>query len=175
MGIRDDTLMDDMMRAWQAADRRAMLAIQTAVGQDEEQEGFVGERPGRMKVETGIETGRYPFGAEYPFGITIAGADVTVHEQIVYRGGVPLKLAGTTVTITTDYDWVVLKLTPATAEGEDTLTVVRYAADVAGMPPADDKVNGWLLRGLHRFRFAAGVATWDKAGWMPSDAGLMGY
>jgi hypothetical protein len=117
----------------------------------------------------------YPYGPQYPFGILIDDADVTVAEQIIYRGGVPLKLPATTITIIADWDWAVLKVTPSSTEYGDTVTVIRMAAGFGGEPPADDKEKGWLLRGIHRFRFSGGVATWDKAGWMPSDLGMMGY
>ena len=123
---------------------------------------------------SGLPSGGYPFGAEYPFGISISGAAVTVYEQVVYRGGVPLKLAASTVTITADYDWAVLKIVPAASKGEDTLSLVRMA-DAGGYPPGDDQGNGWILRGLHQFRLANGAASWHKAGWVGADLGMMGY
>lgn len=129
---------------------------------------------GRGSFPGGATASRYPFGPEYPFGISIDGAVVTVYSQIVYRGGVPLKLAESTVTITADYDWAVLKIVPAASEGEDTLSLVRMADD-GGYPPDDDQGNGWILRGLHQFRLVAGDASWHKAGWVGADLGMMGY
>jgi hypothetical protein len=113
----------------------------------------------------------YPFGPKYPFGISISGAAVTVYEQVVYRGGVPLTLAQGNVTITTDGDWVALKVTPAATAGEDTLALVRWPA--ADGVPADK--DGVVYRGLHKFAFASGVATWQKAGWGGGDLSVMGY
>jgi len=113
----------------------------------------------------------YPFGAEYPFGISISGAVVTVYEQVVYRGGVPLTLAKDTVTIETDGDWVALQITPSSEAGSDTLALVRWpAAD--GVPGDKD---GCVYRGLHKFNFADNVATWAKAGWVGGDLSMMGY
>ena len=113
----------------------------------------------------------YPFGAEYPFGISISGAVVTVYRLIVYRGGVALELAHGNVTITTDGDWIALRVAPAAAAGEDTLALVRWPA--ADGVPADK--DGFIYRGLHKFHFAAGVATWEKAGWVGGELGMMGY
>jgi hypothetical protein len=114
---------------------------------------------------------RYPFGPEYPFGISIDGAVVTVYPQIVYRGGVALTLAQGNVTITTDGDWIALRVTPTAAAGEDTLAQVRWPS--ADGVPADK--DGFIYRGLHKFHFAAGVATWEKAGWVGGELGMMGY
>jgi hypothetical protein len=109
--------------------------------------------------------------SENPFGISVSGAVVTIHEKIFYRGGVPLTLAEDTVTIEANGDWVALKVTPAAVAGEDTLEVVRWpAAD--GVPGDKD---GYLYRGLHKFNFADGVATWAKAGWVGGDLSVMGY
>jgi hypothetical protein len=113
----------------------------------------------------------YPFGPKYPFGISISGAAVTVYEQVVYRGGVPLTLAQGNVTITTDGDWVALKVTPAATAGEDTLALVRWP-EADGVPADKD---GFIYRGLHKFHFASGVATWEKAGWVGGDLAMMGY
>lgn len=115
----------------------------------------------------------YPFGAEFPFGIAVSGAVVTVYEQVVYRGGVPLTLATGTVTIEADGDWVALKVTPADTAGADTLAVVRWPA--ADGLPCDKAADGCIYRGLHKFAFADGRATWRKAGWVGGDIGMMGY
>ena len=117
------------------------------------------------------DSGGYPFGYAYPFGIAIDGAVVRVYEQIVYRGGVPLVLASGNVTIEADGDWVALKVTPSAIAGADTLALVRWPA--ADGVPAD---KDWVVyRGLHEFAFADGVATWRKAGWTGGDLGMMGY
>jgi len=113
----------------------------------------------------------YPFGVEYPFGISISGAAVTVYEQVVYRGGVPLTLATDTVTIETDGDWVALQIAPSSEAGSDTLALVRWPA--ADGVPADK--DGFIYRGLHKFNFADDVATWAKAGWVGGDLSMMGY
>jgi hypothetical protein len=119
----------------------------------------------------GLEAGGYPFGPQYPWGIKIAGAVVTVYAQIFYRGGVPKTCAQKNVTITTDGDWVVLRFRPADTPGAVSLTLDRWPA--ADGTPADK--DGYVYRGLHKFAFANGVATWQKAGWVGGDLSVMGY
>lgn len=114
----------------------------------------------------------YPFGEQYPFGISISGADVTVHKQLVYRGGIAKEIPETTVTLATDGDWVVLKLVPGGTTATDVWSIERWP-DADGLP--QDKANEAIYRGLHQFDFAYGKAAWRAAGWMPGDLGMMGY
>ena len=171
MGIREQAMRDDLRREYRAGDIELLSAIlRTEAEAGDAGGGMVGGEGKRPDMQARIGDG-YPYGAEYPFGIDIAGAVVTVFAQIVYRGGVALALAQGNVTITTDGDWIALRVAPAAAAGEDTLALVRWPA--ANGVPADK--DGFIYRGLHKFHFAAGVATWEKAGWVGGDLGMMGY
>jgi hypothetical protein len=173
MGIREQAMQDDLRREYRAGDLELLAAVlRTEAEAGDAGGGMVGGEGKRPDMQARIGGG-YPFGAEYPFGISITGAVVTVFWQIVYRGGVPHTLAEGTVTITTDGDWVALKLAPGKTPAEDALSLVRWPA--ADGLPGDKAADGCLYRGLHKFAFAGGVATWQKAGWVGGDLGMMGY
>lgn len=171
---KGDRLTADFLRNLVREVRRGRVAAGHGLRLTETPNGAVISLAQHPFIPRPVTGNYYPFGAQYPFGISIDGAAVTVHAQVIYRGGVPLKLAESTVTITADYDWAVLKIVPAASEGEDTLSLVRMA-DAGGYPPGDDQGNGWILRGLHQFRLANGAASWHKAGWVGADLGMMGY
>lgn len=171
MGIREQAMQDDLRREYRAGDLELLATIlRTEADAGDAGGGMVGGEGKRPDMQARIGGG-YPYGAEYPFGISISGAVVTFYEQIVYRGGVALTLAMGNVTITTDGDWVALKVTPTATAGEDTLALVRWP-EADGVPADKD---GFIYRGLHKFNFADGVATWAKAGWVGGELGMMGY
>jgi hypothetical protein len=116
-----------------------------------------------------FESGGYPFGPRFNFGVTIDGAVVTIHAGLVYRGGVAAEVAETDVTITTDGDWIALKLVPGETPDEDAWSLVRWP-DADGLPQDHD---GALYRGLYQFGFANGRAKLLRTGWMPGEVAMM--
>jgi hypothetical protein len=118
-----------------------------------------------------FESGSYPFGPRWNFGVTINEAVVTVHAGLVYRGGVAAKVAETNVTITTGGDWIALKLVPGETPDADVWSLLRWP-DTDELPQDDD---GSLYRGLYQFAFANGKAKLRRVGWMPGEVAMMGY
>jgi hypothetical protein len=112
---------------------------------------------------------RYPFGRKWNFGIRINGAVVTIFAGLVYRGGVAAAVAKTDVEITTDGDWIALKLVPGETPDEDAWSLVRWP-DADGLPQDHD---GALYRGLYQFGFANDRAKLRRVGWMPGEVAIM--
>ncbi|MDI9546088.1 MAG: hypothetical protein QM346_00670 [Chloroflexota bacterium] len=114
---------------------------------------------------------RYPFGPEYPFGISIDGAVVTVYPQIVYHGGTALETEQTDVTILADKDWIIIEFDP---DASTPAVVVKRWDASRGLPRDHD---GLLVRGIWRFALAgeegAKAASLDRAGWAPGNLGMM--
>lgn len=125
------------------------------------------DAPMHVKLR-GAEEG-YPFGEEYPFGISIDGAVVTVYPQIVYHGGTALEVGKTTIKIKADGDWIALQYDPDT----EAATLIRWPA-ASGLPQDHD---GLLVRGIWRFALAgeegAEAASLDRAGWSPGNLAMM--
>lgn len=113
----------------------------------------------------------YPFGAEYPFGISISGAVVTVYPQIVYHGGTALETEQTDVTILADKDWIIIEFDP---DASTPAVVVKQWTAASGLPRDHD---GLLVRGIWRFALAgeegAEAASLDRAGWSPGNLAMM--
>jgi hypothetical protein len=112
---------------------------------------------------------RYPFGSKWNFGIRIIDAVVTIFAGLVYRGGVAAAVAKTDVEITTDGDWIVLKLVPGETPDEDAWSLVLWP-DADGLPQDHD---GALYRGLYQFGFANDRAKLRRVGWMPGEVAIM--
>jgi len=114
---------------------------------------------------------RYPFGPEYPFGISIDGAVVTVYPQIVYHGGTALETEQTDVTILADKDWIIIEFDP---DASTPAVVVKRWDASSGLPRDHD---GLLVRGIWRFALdveeGAKAASLDRAGWSPGNLAMM--
>jgi hypothetical protein len=111
----------------------------------------------------------YPYGARFNFGISLAGAVVTVHPSICWRKGRAVAIAETPITLTTDGDWIALRV-ELTGALTETAVVVRWAA---GSVPADN--DGKVFRALHRCGFANGQASLAFSAMFGGDVGMMGH
>ncbi|HQL25200.1 MAG TPA: hypothetical protein PKY95_12340, partial [candidate division Zixibacteria bacterium] len=122
---------------------------------------------GRGSFPGAATASRYPFGPEYPFGISIDGAVVTVYPQIVYHGGTALETEQTDVTILADKDWIIIEFDP---DASTPAVVVKRWDAASGLPQDHD---GLLVRGIWRFALAgeegAEAASLDRAGWSPGN------
>jgi len=109
----------------------------------------------------------YPYGTRFNFGISLAGAVVTVHPSICWRKGRAVAIAETPITLTTDGDWIALRV-ELTGALTETAVVVRWAA---GSVPGD--TGGYVYRALHRFGFNSGKASLAFSSMFTGDLGAM--
>lgn len=169
MGFREQIVQDDMRREFRAGDLELLAAIMRAEGEVGDAGGRMIEMPAKaLDMESAVAVAGYPFGPEYPFGIAIDGAAVTVYEHFIYRGGVPMKVAEKALTITGS-QWIDLAYDPTADTAEYVLADVNVSND-----PSED-ADGFVYRSLHNFSLVDGVATWVKAGWVGSELAMMGY
>lgn len=126
-----------------------------------------------------IGSGGYPFGAQHNFGISIAGAVVTILRAVVKRGGKVYEVdvsTGAEVTITADDDWVALEVTPKDVPGDDTFEFKRYAVGTEG-PPKDH--DGLWVYPLHQFTLTevegVNYARWKFGMYFDGVLGMMGH
>jgi hypothetical protein len=171
MGIREQAMQDDLRREFRAGDLELLAAVLRAESAAaDEGGGMVGAPQKSLDMQSAIGSG-YPFGAEYPFGISISGTAVTVYPQIVYHGGQALETEETTVTILADGDWVVIEFDP---DASTPAVVVKQWDASAGLPRDHD---GLLVRGIWRFALdgevGAEVASLERAGWAPGNLAMM--
>ena len=85
----------------------------------------------------------YPYGEQWNFGITIDGADVTVHRGIFYHGGEVFYFGNSSKTVTVaSGGWVVAEYNPVKEK-------VDIKAEPSGFPGGDD--DGKVRRYLYQF------------------------
>ena len=124
-------------------------------------------------------TNRYPFGPQYPFGISIAGDIVAVYETVVYRGGAAHVIGPQTLQIATEGDYIAMKCVPGARAVDD---VFGFEVWPSGDGIPHDK-DGAIYRAIHQFSLATitvdevevKTASWLRALWRPGDLGTMGY
>lgn len=104
--------------------RAAVLTVERSQG-----------RRGARGFDTYFDPKGYPYGAAWVLGIGFAGAVATVHNLMVRHGASFVRdtVASRTVTVTTDYDWIVARY--AIAAG--TFSLVRVGGASGGAAPVD--------------------------------------
>lgn len=182
MDIREQILRDDVRREFRAGDLELLAAIMRTEGAEEDAGGGMMGAVGRaLDMQTRIGGG-YPYGAQYPFGISIAGDIVTVYETVVYRGGVAHVIETQELQITADNDYLAMQCIPGDTPAKDVFSIILWPND-DGVPQDKTTPIEAIYRAIHQFHLETVMvgedevktASWLRALWRSCDLGTMGY
>jgi hypothetical protein len=182
MDIREQVMADDVRREFRAGDLDVLMAVLRAEGAGDDAGGGLvagGGKPLDMQTRIG---GGYPYGPEYPFGISIAGDIVTVYETVVYRGGMAHVIEQQELKITADNDYLAMQCIPGDTPAKDVFSIILWPND-DGVPQDATTPIEAIYRAIHQFHLETVMvgedevktASWLRALWRSCDLGTMGY